>query len=315
LEFIPSEAEVRVVGDQTKSFFNNVISDAVWDAVKKLWGPAVIAAIVALWEKAKHASLDWLAIGGLFIIAAVITFFNFRKNESAQPSKQKPAWQRLQWANSERERLEVEVKRLEGEVRRVTKDFAETSQQRDHFQQEYATAANKVIQLEKALAARPELPLTTIQVDAIKLASELLGLLNEMGTPPAPKWTTREIYKMPSDEMDRLTRSNDPDFIEACEMASNSNGLFRLAEQGYTPQEIARCTRLFPYYDKLRARYELEFRQRIETMRNRLSVEGVSDGNGLLLQVEGKHAIQNIRAIASNLWKMAYTISERKSVQ
>ena len=66
---------------QFKSFVNSLIANATWDGLKQLWGPAVLAFIVALWQKLRHGSLDWLAIAGLFIAALVISLVNFRHRE------------------------------------------------------------------------------------------------------------------------------------------------------------------------------------------------------------------------------------------
>lgn len=37
--------------DQTKGFLNNIFASAVWDGLKQLWSPLVLAAIVAVWQK------------------------------------------------------------------------------------------------------------------------------------------------------------------------------------------------------------------------------------------------------------------------
>lgn len=73
--------------EQTKGFISNVLASATWDGIKQLWGPAVLAVIVALWQKLKHGSLDWLAIVGMFLVACLLAFLNFRKsNKSARPT-------------------------------------------------------------------------------------------------------------------------------------------------------------------------------------------------------------------------------------
>jgi hypothetical protein len=98
--------------DQVKGFVNNIVAGAVWDGIKQLWGPAVIAVIVAVWGKLKHGSLDWVAIIGMFLVASALAFLNFRKpKQFTEPKSQqwKPAWQRLQSCNAERQRLEGEL--------------------------------------------------------------------------------------------------------------------------------------------------------------------------------------------------------------
>ena len=51
----------------------------------------------------------------MFLLASLLAFLNFRKPKQPVEGKQqqwKPAWQKLQWANAERERLEGEVRKL-----------------------------------------------------------------------------------------------------------------------------------------------------------------------------------------------------------
>ena len=75
------------LSEQAKGFINNVVAGAVWDGIKQLWAPVVLAAMVAVWEKIKHGSLDWVAIVGMFLFASLLAFLNFRKPDlpSHQP--------------------------------------------------------------------------------------------------------------------------------------------------------------------------------------------------------------------------------------
>jgi len=109
--------------EQVKGFVNNVLAGAVWDGLKQLWGPVVIAAVVAIWGKLKHGSLDWYAIVGMFLLASLLVFLNFRKPKQPPEALQrwKPKWQKLQWANAERERLELKVKELESQLSQANK--------------------------------------------------------------------------------------------------------------------------------------------------------------------------------------------------
>ncbi|MBZ5688920.1 MAG: hypothetical protein LAP86_28250 [Acidobacteriia bacterium] len=70
------------MAEQVKGFFNSLLATAVWDGLKGLWGPAVLAAIFAVWQKLKQGSLDWFAIVGLFVLASILAFLNFRKKGS-----------------------------------------------------------------------------------------------------------------------------------------------------------------------------------------------------------------------------------------
>jgi LPXTG-motif cell wall-anchored protein len=74
------------VSEQVKGFFNNLLAGAVWDGIKQLWGPLVLAGIVAAWQKLKHGSLDWFAILGIFVVASILGFLNFRKRNKSGTS-------------------------------------------------------------------------------------------------------------------------------------------------------------------------------------------------------------------------------------
>lgn len=120
--------------DQAKGFLNNIIASATWDGVKRGVGCSLVTGLAtAVWEKLKRGSLDWAAIGGMFALTLLVVLSIFRKKEPAAASvdgilaglpkqtpegKQqqgKPAWQKLQWCNAERERLEKEVDQLKAE--------------------------------------------------------------------------------------------------------------------------------------------------------------------------------------------------------
>ncbi len=140
------------LSEQSKGFINNVAAGAVWDGIKQLWGPVVLAAIVAVWEKIKHGALDWVAIVGMFLFASLLAFLNFRKPKQLQegkPQQWKPAWQRLQWANADRERLEKELEKL------------------------------------KAVQPKPsQYPIPPFRLQLFAMCSELQGFLGEFGEEP-----------------------------------------------------------------------------------------------------------------------------------
>jgi pyruvate/2-oxoglutarate dehydrogenase complex dihydrolipoamide acyltransferase (E2) component len=73
---------------------------------------------------------------------------------------------------------------------------------------------------------------------------------------------------------------------------------------------MARFMLLDPWYEKVRASYELEFRTEVEKMYNRFSVEGLTD-DVLKVPIQGKMGRENIRAIASKLWELAYKMREK----
>ena len=114
---------------------------------------------------------------------------------------------------------------------------------------------------------------------------------------------------MPSSEMKKLIQAEDGDSIEAC--TYYGTGDFQLSTQGYSNQIIARCNRLLPWYEKVRARYALEFQQQVENLRNRFAIEGMSDR--AYDASAGQRCIKTIKAIASKLWELAYTVTEKRN--
>jgi hypothetical protein len=201
------------------------------------------------------------------------------------------------------------IKWLAGEVDRINKLYLEENQQRAKLQNEYADAGNKIILLERLLSTRPDLPLTGLQVDAIRLSVELLDFLNKMGSPPAPKYTAKEIEEMPSSKMEELITAEDGDFAEACEYYKGDGAFFIQTTNALSNKITAHWTRLLPWYQKIAASYALELRNKVETMRNRFAVEGMADAV-LLFSVEGKDGEKNIRAIAAKLWELAFKVGK-----
>lgn len=144
---------------RAKGFALNVLSN--------VGGSLVISTAVALWEHLRHQSVDWWGILGLFVVACIVFFFVVRlkskpTNEELIGSQiRKPAWQKLQWANAERNRLEGEVERL-----KQTKTKQEES------------------------APRPiDSLLSPLQIEILQLSKDLHTLLRDAGQPPELKNT------------------------------------------------------------------------------------------------------------------------------
>lgn len=148
-----------------------------------------------------------------------------------------------------------------------------------------------------------------LQEDALRLSVELLTYLKRLGPAPAPKYTVQDIEKMTSAQMKVLIDAHDGDFAEACEYHSGDGKLFVGTGDAYGNQITARWKRLYPWYQKVAASYALEFKDKVEKIRNRFAVEGITD-DVLLLPVEGKEGEKHIRAIAMRLWELAFKIGE-----
>ena len=109
----------------------------------------------------------------------------------------------------------------------------------------------------------------------------------------------------------RLIESNDGDYSEACAYHDGDHRIFDLTSDGLYRGIANRHTRMVPWYEKVRASYALEMRARVEEMRNRFSVEGLSDGD-LLLPVENFDSTKNVRLIAAKIWELAFKLEEKQ---
>ncbi len=169
---------------------------------------------------------------------------------------------------------------------------------------------NRNRDLEGKLSARPDVPLSVLQTDALRLSSELLHFLKSLGPMPTPKYTKEDIDKMAGSQVEKLVKAEDRDFAEACEYYSGDGTWFVQTANPFNNNITARWNRLLPWFQKVASRYALEFKDKVEKMRNRLAVEGVAP-HVLLLPIEGRDGEKNIRAIAAALWEVAYKIGEK----
>lgn len=160
----------------------------------------------------------------------------------------------------------------------------------------------------KELAAKVE-RFTPLQWEAVQLADDLLRFLLELGPPPAPKYTEEEIRRMPEAQSRKLVESNDGEYAEACEYHFGK-GTMRLSQEGLYQQLTAHNRRLWPWYDKVADAYDERFKGKVESMKRRLTVEGMA-ADSLLVTIGGPHGAANIRAIAAKLWELAYGLKEK----
>ena len=173
----------------------------------------------------------------------------------------------------------------------------------------------EVSRLESVIAATGEGtheigPFTPLQNDALQLSVELLKFLKRLGPPPAPKYAAEDIDKMTSAQMKKLIEAEDGDFAEACEYYQGDGTLFIQTANAYSNKITAQWKRLLPWYQKVAASYALEFKDKVENMRNRLLLEGLTD-EILLMPIEGKYGEKRVRNIAAKLWELAYKTGEK----
>jgi hypothetical protein len=69
--------------------------------------------------------------------------------------------------------------------------------------------------------------------------------------------------------------------------------------------------RMVPFYEKVRAGFELEFAEKVKQLSNRLTLDGMADDR-LALPIDGRRSVANIKTIAAALWEVAYELAERK---
>jgi hypothetical protein len=162
----------------------------------------------------------------------------------------------------------------------------------------------------QSTGASSRAPLAPLQEDAIALSVELLDFLKRLGPPPAPKYTAEEIAKMTSSQMRELIDADDGDFGEAMEYHQGDGVLFIQTANAYSNKITARWKRLLPWYQKVGASYALDFKDKVDKIRNRFVLEGMT-ADALLLPVEGKEGEKRIRDIAATLWELAFKISEK----
>jgi hypothetical protein len=241
------------------------------------------------------------AIVALGIIAAsVLNYLSLQKTEVPIVSGQrKPRWQKLQWANAERDRLEGEVRKW--------RDMYESATAAPEITEEYRKSVdeqNRLLELGRSIDG----VLNPLQVDAVRLSSALLDFLKRLGPPPMPKYTAEDIDNMNSAQMKVLIEAQDGEFLEACEYYRPGGIAF--TRQALENQLTVRWTRLLPWYQKVEASYALEFKGKVDTLRHRFAVEGITD-NVLLRPIEGKDGEQHIRAIAAAFWELAYKVGEK----
>jgi hypothetical protein len=246
----------------------------------------------------------WILIAGFIVCALTLatgTVANLvsRRPRQAESQQGTPAWQNLQWANSERERLEGEVKKW--------KDNYEAATTAPEITEEYRKSVdeqNRLLELGRLIDG----VLNPLQIDALRLSTALLDFLIRLGPEPAPKYTAAEIDNMTSARMKELIDANDGDFFEACEYHRAGRLAFNPAQ--LETQLTTRWTRLLPWYQKVASSYALEFESKVENLAHRFAIEGMSD-QVLLLPVQGGHIVDTVQAIAAKLWELAYKIGEK----
>jgi hypothetical protein len=200
-----------------------------------------------------------------------------------------------------------ETARLEREVKEWKEKYLAENVGKNNVQKELARAENRPTE-----DNRSRLPLTALQIEAIRLSSELLDFLKRIGPAPAPRYTAAQINDMSSAQTKVLIQAQDGDFFDACEYHFGHKNYFGQTAQGLENESTARVTRMYAWYQKLEAAYALEgLKEKVERLRNRFVVEGVA-ADALIVPIPYKDSEKHIRSIAAKLWELAYKAGDKR---
>jgi hypothetical protein len=188
-----------------------------------------------------------------------------------------PEDSKIMWLMNETVRLEREVKEWK------EKYLAENIDKTNH-QKELARVENKTTE-----EHRSRLPLTDLQIEAIRLSSELLNFLKRLGPAPTPKYTATELHNMDAAQVKVLMNAQDGDFLDACEYHLGDKHYFGQTKRGLENESTARATRMLMWHRKLEAAYALE---------------------ALIAPIPYKGSEQHIRSTAAKLWELAFEVGE-----
>ena len=265
---------------------------------------------------------------GCFLGGGVAHFLAFRiqkalPEESGGEQPPTRLRKKFSWKKSERIRLEAELKTKgqmhDEEVRKLKAtheeelrlqqasskfDLDECREVRDHCESKRRTAEEKLRVLEAQLSV-----LTPLQLEAVQLSTDLLKFVESFGQPPPPKYTNDQINNMTSDEMGRLIKANDGDFAEAYEFHKGDGGAF--AQHHFRWESSWRTSEGSGPGTKSAGRLCLTVQRGRRTHAYPFAVEGLAD-DGLLLPVDGRDGVKNIKTIASRLWGIRQIKSKRE---
>jgi hypothetical protein len=179
---------------------------------------------------------------------------------------------------------------------------------------EYRAERDKCEEKRQVLQKRLDDMFTPLQIEALQTSHDLLLFVESLGTPPEPKYTAKEIEQMSSAQAKALIQAEDGDYAEACEYHSTQGAWFLRTAPGHAAALTGKWMRLFPWYQTTASRYALEFQPRVEVLRHRFTVEGITD-DALLLPIDGRDGRRNVLSIAAALWSMTYRLKEKETVR
>jgi hypothetical protein len=274
-------------------FLERIRPNLEWELVKRclqIGGAFLMPILYVLYNKLRNIPLDWFLWWGLlgvsFVLVSLAIWIASRKGKSLTQQELSQKFTEVQ------EQIESEVSRIIDDklghvARPEPQGIAPLEQQ-----------------------SEPIPPLSQLQKEAVLLSMRLLDFIEAQGQPPTPKYSRSQIEQMSSAEVKRLVSENNKDFDFACEFYYGGQTGGPMTSEQLQTLMMARFMLLDPWYEQVRAKYALEFRDEVERMYNRFASEGLTD-DVLHVPVQGKMGRENIRAIASKLWELAYKIREK----
>lgn len=250
----------------------------------------VMALLIALWQELRHHSIDWYGILASSVLMCIFLFFAIRLGS------------RQSRGLAEKEFTE----KLEQTRKEITDEVSELIETKMHK----VNASSPVDSAMRQIATQPMEWLTPLQVDSLRLSMSLLEFLRQLGFPPQPRYTADELHGLPLSRSKELIESNDGAYFEACEYHFGNGHLHIETAEGLQNLTMSRFMRLWPWYEKVKASYALDFKDKVERIQHRFTIEGLMD-DGLSLPVDGRDGVKNIKAIAAKLWELAYKVEEK----
>lgn len=280
-------------------FLERIRPNLEWEITKKLLeigGAIVMPFLYTLYLKAHNIPLDWYFIVGMGLVSFVLISVAI-------------------WATSRQKRglaedeFNLKIEQARSEMRDEVTQMIEAQLKTKEDQNPLPSSSESHAAVAVDPLANSLLPL---QQEALLLSMRLLSFIEAQGPPPTPKYTREQIQNISLQESKRLINANDKDFDFASEYYFGGNvaaGGPQTADQLHSLM-MARFMLLDPWYEKVRAAYELEFRNDVAKMYNRFVLEGLTD-EILNVPIQGKMGRENVRAIASKLWELAYKVREK----
>jgi hypothetical protein len=151
--------------------------------------------------------------------------------------------------------------------------------------------------------------LNPLQVDMLQLSMDMVKFVRDAEPRPILKYSETDIEVMRAERMKELYLAKDPDFIEA--MAFYDRTDLSITPEHHAAGLNVRYQRLFPWGQRVGAKYNNELRPRVETICNRLVAEGILENQATFTVTGYPDVDTQILGLANKLWQLAYQASAK----